>query len=182
MVEKPEVREGEALILCVQEVWLSIGLRWSGIRRELEALPLPPGALAGAQAPYELMLAAMGLQIHSLEDLLPVDQAGRVRDLLLAHLASEQGRGAVSLIESYEAAWRDALARRQAASLGPALLIARRLGYATPSERHPDFATDPVLQGLSQVLEHYGDPDWWRRLLMTARLVPDEKAPDRFQA
>lgn len=181
MVEKPEVRESEALILCVQEVWLSIGLRWSGIRRELEACPLPPGALEGAQAPYELMLGAMGLQIQSLEELLPAEQANRVRSLLLTHFASEQGRGAVSLVESHEAAWRDALARRQAASLGPALLIARRLGYATPSERHPDFATDPVLQGLSQALDRYGDPDWWRRLLMTARLVPDEET-SRFQA
>jgi len=180
--DKPEISESEAVILCVQDVWMAIGLRWSAIRRELAAFPFPPGTLDGGRAPFELMLAAMGLQIQSAESLLSTGQARRVRDLLLTHFVSEHGRGALSVLEAHDDAWREALAGGHGAALGPAQVMAERLGCAPTDEAGPSGAGrapgSPVLRGLAGVLERYGTPDWWQRLLASSRLVPDADMPD----
>jgi hypothetical protein len=181
MSGKPEITESEAVLLCVQDVWMAIGIRWSAIRRELEAYSFPPGTLDGGRAPFELMLAAMGLQIRSAESLLSTGPARRVRDLLLAHFVSEHGRGALSVLEAHDAAWRESQAGGQSATLGPALVMAKRLGYAPTDMAGPSGAASapgsPVLLGIAGILERYGTPDWWRRLLESSRLVPDADAP-----
>jgi hypothetical protein len=180
MSGKPEITESEAVLLCVQDVWMAIGIRWSTIRRELEAYSFPPGTLDGARTPFELMLAAMGLQIRSAESLLAAGQARRVRDLLLAHFVSEHGRGALSVLEAHDAAWRESLAVGQDATHGPAQVVAERLGCAPTDEAGPSGAahapSSPVLLGIAGVLERYGTPDWWQRLLESSRLVPDADA------
>jgi hypothetical protein len=178
MSVKPEVKESEAVVLCVQDVWMSIGLRWSAIRQELDAdslvsgTPSPPIALDDGRAPYELTLAAVSLQIRSIESLLPAGQAQRVRGLLLAHFVSAQGRGAISVLEAHDAAWREALARGHDPALGPALVMAQRLGYAPSDEVGPGSAS-PILERISAVLRRYGARDWWQRLVASSRLISD---------
>lgn len=174
--ETPEITESEAVILCVQDVWMAIGLGWSAIRRELASYPFPPGTLDDGRAPFELMLAAMGLQIESAERLLTAAQARRVRALLLAHFVSEHGRGALTVLEAHDAAWRETLAAGQGAALGPAVVMAERLGCPPTDEIGQSGAGNPLLQGIAAILERYGTPDWWQRLLASSRLVPDADA------
>jgi len=139
-----------------------------------------------AFAIFDLCLAAIAQDMEALQNLFSVDQADRLRRWVLNVMNStEYGEYCAQEIETYRAAWREALDSsepRDAMNAIPALLLHRWLGsrlreftIQVAGQRSDIISPLLVTHVMTIVMGFVG---FWKRFKEQYRLVPSDLPPD----
>jgi len=171
---KERVSEAEAAAVFVGSILLSVQKNWPQITSQFTPfLRRVPEHLNSEWSQYEFALASIALQIQALPNLLPPDQAERVRSFVFACLAApELGSEPLEVIELYENAWKAAIAAAEPPCLAPVLYERLQLrDYTAPvTLGKAQFVSPLLLAAMEGAITYHGGP-WWKSYLAEHKLA-----------
>ena len=172
---KPKLSEAEAAGQVVMSLFRALPGSWPSIADGLRPmLGDDASVLDDDLASYEFALAALAIQLQALPNLLPADQARRIRGHVLECLAIEElGTYPQETIAEYQQAWDDALRANEPPHIGIASVLFDNLGCSGSIAVGESRFKDPlVLMSLGAAVLQYGSTPAWKILLSKFKLVP----------
>lgn len=168
--KKSELEAATAFVLTFFEHGQA---HWPSIRADLQILDPQFAILAKDKvAAYELTLAAIASHLHAVENLLPADQASRVR----AHVLECLSRASTSnypreAIAEYDAAWDNSLSQVEPPFIGVASVLYDKLRLSSSvSVGTAVFKNPYVTMALGGAVVQFAGP-WWKNYVETYRIV-----------
>lgn len=124
-------------------------------------------------AGFEFMLAVIACQTQALPNLLPTDQAQRIRKHIMQCLSSpELGNYPSETIHEYQIAWDRSLQQGEPPYFGIAAILFDKLECkSTVKLGDASFKSPLLLMALSEKIVTFGGP-WWKTVTKKYRLVP----------
>lgn len=174
MFGKAKLSEIEATGQFVLMVTKGVQQRWPEIADDLKGMFQPEDSISdNRQASYEFVLAVIATQIQALPNLLPADQASRIRECVMRCISSpDLGAYPREAIQEYQNAWDQALQQAEPPFYGIASVLFDKLGCRGTVELGGTRFKDPLLlMALSEKVVTFGGP-WWKTVTQTYKLVP----------
>ena len=124
-------------------------------------------------ASFEFVLAVIATQIQALPNLLPSDQANRIREHVIHCVSSPDLKSYPrETIQEYESAWNQSLQQGEPPFYGIASVLFDKLECRSSMELgSASFKSPLLLMALSQKVVTLGGP-WWKTLTQEYKLVP----------
>ena len=124
-------------------------------------------------ASYEFLLAVIASQIQALPNLLPLDQASRIREYVMQCISSpDVGSYPCDTIEEYQRAWDQSLQQGEPPFYGIASVLFDKLDCRSIMEiGKARFKSPLILMVLSEKIVTFGGP-WWKTVTQEYTLVP----------
>ncbi len=163
VTEKPRVSELNIAGQFVRHFFQSVQSSWPDIRKDLSGvLGEDAATLDGEIAPFEFVIAAIAVQIQALANLLPPDQAARIRDHVIRCLCSDElGTYPSDAIDEYQAAWDESLRMPEPPYHGIASVLYEKLGCSgTTSVGGTVFKSPITIMALGAEIIYFGGPFW----------------------
>jgi hypothetical protein len=171
---KKKLSEMEAACQFVLMVMKGVQHHWPEIANELKGMfQAEPSILDDRYAIFEFSLAVVATQIQALPNLLPLDQANRIREYVLKCISSpELGEYPREAIQEYQNAWDQSLKKAEPPFYGIASVLFDKLGYQSTVKLAGGKFKDPLLlMALSEKVVTFGGP-WWKNVIQEYKLVP----------
>ena len=169
-----KLSEFEAAVMFGLMITKGVKQHWPEIASELKGMLLIEDSFLDDQyASFEFGLAVIANQIQALPNLLPADQASRVREYVMQCISSpELGEYPREAIQEYQNAWDQALEQLEPPFSGIASVLYDKLGYRSAVELGKTRFKDPLfLMALSEKVLYFGGP-WWKTVTEEYTLVP----------
>jgi hypothetical protein len=172
---KDKITELHAVSECIGQVLKSTQKAWPEIKSRLDAPLIGATDLDDTWSPFEFSLALVSLQVQGLGNMMPAEQAHRVRSFIFGFFQNSQySEQAVPIFTAYVQAWQQALGRSENPLDGLAALLHRRLRCKTTTTLgESEYISPLALMAISELLMEHGKLGWWKALLSEYRLVPD---------
>ena len=172
-----------AILTRVQPEWPAIVAELRGILQE------PLDALDDVWTQFEFAMAVVAVEMQALPNLLPADQARRIRQHVLTCLRTPNvGPAKIEAVEAYEQAWTKAMADAELPFGSVAALLCERAGIrGAPVELGGVHYQDPLLlTALGTVVTTFAmghwknflagpvvttGGGWWKNFLAAHRIV-----------
>lgn len=156
-----------AITKGVQEQWPSVAAELNEIFQSDNSIP------KDEYAGFEFALAVLSTQIQALNNLLPKDQADRIREYILQCISSpELGTYPRDTIAEYQNAWDESLSQGEPPFFGIASVLFDKLECKDTVELGKEkFKSPLLLMGLSEKVTMFGGP-WWKNVIQKYKLVP----------
>lgn len=149
--------------------------RWPEIANDLKDMFNTEDSISGdvRYACFEFVLAVISLQIQALPNLLPADQAHRIRQYIIQCISSpELGDYPSETIEEYQNAWNQSLQQGEPPFYGIVSVLFDKLECQSTVELGDASLKSPLLlMALSEKIVTFGGP-WWKNITQKYRLVP----------
>ncbi len=171
---KKKVREIEAAGQFVLMVTKGIQEDLPQIADELTGILQLKDSISDDQdSGFEFLLAIIAAQIQALPNLLPSDQATRIREYVIQCISTpELGSYPGKVIQEYQTAWDQSLQQGEVPLYGIASVLFDKLECKSTVEIGSVRFKDPLLlMALSEKIVTFGGP-WWKTLIQKYRLVP----------
>lgn len=172
---KPKLSEAETAAQVVMSLFRMLPESWPSIADGLRPmLGDDASVLDDNVAAYEFALAALTSQLQTLPNLLPADQARRIRGHVLECLATEElGTYPQKTIAEYQQAWDASLRAKEPPHNGIASVLFDRLGCSGSLALGESKIKHPlVLMSLGAAVLQYGSIPAWKTLASKFNLVP----------
>lgn len=173
---KGTISEVSAAGTFVSDIMSRVRSEWTTIIGELEPIleDTDRRTLNDNWATYEFALAALTMEAQAMQNLLPPDQARRVREHILRALDAPDLDGAgVEAFRSYEAAWRQGVERNELPFDPVVSLLFDRIGLKGAVTLSGARFKDPLLlTALAGALTMPGRA-WWKSTLAQYRIVKE---------
>ncbi len=171
--ERQKLAEGAAAAQFSMSVLEQAKKHWPQISHELtELLRLEEPLASDDWAGYDFALAAMAVGMQALPNLLPTDQAARIREYVLQSIsAPELGTYPRDTVQEYQRAWDELLSNNEPPHYGVASVLYDKLKCDSVVDIKPEKLKDPLLlMALAEkVIEC--DAGWWKRAVECYDLV-----------
>ncbi len=171
---KKKLQEIEAASQFVLMVTKDVQRHWSEIANELKDMFQAEDSMADDQyAGFEFVLAVIACQIQALPNLLPADQASRIREHVMQCISSpELGEYPREAIHEYQNAWDQSLQQCEPPFNGIASVLFDKLEFQSTVELGgASFKSPLLLMALSEKIVTFGGP-WWKTVTQKYKLVP----------
>ena len=183
---KQKLSEVDAAGRFVLTITKSVQQHWPQVARELkETLPDIDAIPEDTNAGFEFAVAVIATQVQALPNLLPVDQAARIREYILRCISPpELGAYPRDTIEQYQDAWDQSVQKGEPPCHGVASILYDKLGCRSMVEVGEERFKDPLLlMALSEKVLLFGGP-WWKNITQQFNLMPatfrEDSAAFRF--
>lgn len=171
---RKKLSEIEAAGQFVLMVTKGVQQHWPKIAKELKGMFQTEESFSDDQnAGFEFVLAVIATQIQALPNLLPPDQASRIREYVMQCISSpELGSYPRETIQEYQSAFDQSLQQGEPPFYGIASVLFDKLECRGTVELGGAKLKDPlVLMALSEKVVTFGGP-WWKALTQEYKLVP----------
>src|SRR3989338_6226824 len=172
--KKHKLTEREVAGQFVLVVMKGVRERWPEIAKQLKELFSEESSIFTNQsAPVEFSLAVVASQIQALPNLLPSDQANRIRDYILKCVSSsELEEYPREAIQEYQNAWDRSLKKAEPPFYGIASVLYDKLGCQSITKQgNEKFKSPLLLMALSEKVVTFGGP-WWKNAILENEIVP----------
>ena len=170
---KPTISEKDAAGRFVLSILRGVRETWPQITGQFSPfLDSDAEQLQSPWAQFEFGVASIAIQIQALQNLLPTDQARRVRGYIVACLsAPDLGSVPVESLAAYERAWLDAPEQGEMPFNAVASVLYDHLGLDCSVTVGGARLKDPLLiMAMGGAVTTFGGP-WWKSLISKYRLV-----------
>lgn len=170
---KKKLSEIEAAGQFVIMVTKGVQQHWPEIASELKGVLQAEDSISDDQyAGFEFALAVIAVQIQALPNLLPAEQASRVREYVMQCISSpELEEYPREAIQEYQNAWDQTLQRGEPPFYGIASVLFDKLDCRSTVEfGEARFKSPLLLMALSEKVVTFGGP-WWKTLTQEYELV-----------
>lgn len=175
---KPRISESEAARRFVTAILHGVRQHWSKVSEQFRSMMHVSTKLDTPWATLEFALAAIAVQMQALENLLPQEQAGRIRGNVVTYLAgaelfseAEVANVAANAVESYGSAFKQAIDADEPPFGNVAATFCDRIQLGSSDvPTVGEFYSPLFLMALGGAITttYLG---WWKRFLATHRLV-----------
>lgn len=170
---KKKLSEIEAAGQFVIMITKDVQQHWPEIARELKGILQAEDSISDDQyAGFEYVLAVIAVQIQALPNLLPADQASRIREYIMQCISSPELEAYLrEAIQEYQNAWNQTLQRGEPPFYGIESLLFDKLMCRCAVELGEARFKSPLLfMALSEKVVTFGGP-WWKTLVHEYKLV-----------
>jgi hypothetical protein len=160
---KPKISEEVIAGQFVLHVCRGVEESWPKITDELRQLLHDDASVLDDQfAPFEFALAVIATQMQALSNLLPADQAGRLRSHIIRCLCSDElGTYPKEALDEYQAAWDRSLQVPEPPYFGIASVLFDKLGCSEAlSIGRASFKSPITLMALGSTVVTFGGAFW----------------------
>ena len=171
---KQNLSEVEAAGQFVLMIANGIEQHWSEIAKDIKDIFPEEESLADDQyASFEFVLAVIACQIQALPNLLPADQAYRIRQYIIQCISSpELGEYPAETIQEYQNAWDQSLRESEPPFYGIAAVLFDKVGCQSKVQfGEASFKSPLLLMALAEKIVTFGGP-WWKTVTEKYELVP----------
>ncbi len=171
---KKRLTEIEAAGQFVLMATKGVQQQWPQIVEGLKGILQAENAISDDRyASLEFALAVIAFQIQALPNLLPSDQAGRIREYVMQCLSSpDLGSYPREAIQEYQNAWNQSLQQGEPPFYSIASVLFGKLkGRSAVELRGARFKDPLLLMALSEKVLTFGGP-WWKNVTQKYKLVP----------
>jgi hypothetical protein len=171
---KKRLTEIEAAGQFVLMVTKGVQQQWPQIVKELQGIFQAEDAISDDQyASFEFVLAVIACQIQALPNLLPADQASRIREYVMQCISSPELREYPrEALQEYQSAWDQSLQQGEPPFYGIASVLFDKLECRNTVELGgAKFKSPLLLMALSEKIVTFGGP-WWKTVTQGYNLVP----------
>ena len=171
---KSKSTEAEAVSRFVSELAASMKRQWPAIAGQLKMASTDNEFMKEERhADFEFLLAAYAVQLRALRNVLPADQAARVRGHFDACIGvALPGGYAESAIGEYDKAWDEAAAAGEMPFHGTASMLFKKLGCRdTVSAGSQTFMNPVLLTAFGAILVDF-EIGWWKNAAARHNIVP----------
>ena len=171
---KKKLSEMEAAGQFVLMVIKGVQQHWREIANELKGMFQAEDSISDGQySGFEFALAVVATQIQALPNLLPSDQASRIREYVIQCISSpEMGQYPRQAIQEYQNAWDQSLEQAEPPFYGIASVLFDKLECrSTVKLGYASFKDPLILMCLSEKIVTFGGP-WWKTVTQEYKLVP----------
>jgi len=171
---KEKLREIEAAGQFVLMVTKGVQQHWSTFANELKGMFQAENSVSDDQYDsFEFVLAVIACQIQALPNLLPADQASRIRENVMQCISSpDLGECPREAVQEYQNAWDQSLQQSEPPFFGIASVLFDKLGCQSDLEIGGASFKDPlILMALGEKIITFGGP-WWKTVTQKYKLVP----------
>jgi hypothetical protein len=166
-----EIEVAGQFVLAVAE---GVHQQWPEIVNELKRTLQPEDPISDDRyAGFEFSLAVIAVEIQALPDLLPSDQASRIREFVMQCLSSpDLGSYPREAIQEYQDAWNQSLQQGELPFCGIASVLFDKLECRNTVQLGGSLFKDPLLlMALGEkVVTCAGG--WWKTVTQEYKLVP----------
>lgn len=171
---KDKIPESEAAKGFVSHIAIHFQQHWPETANELiKVFPSENSIFDNENTPTEFFLAIIAVQIQALSNLLPNDQAMRIREYIMQGISYPAlGKYPRKAIQEYQTAWDHALQKNEDPSIAVAAVLFDKIGCkSTHQSGKASFKSPILLTLLSSAIVSFGGP-WWKAVTQKFKLVP----------
>jgi hypothetical protein len=171
---KKKITEQEAVANCLDGIFQNAQQKWPEIKARLADRLIGATDLDDDWSSLEFAMAIVALQAQGLENMMPPDQAQRVRHLILTFFEDcDFAEQAGPVLRAYDSAWGESLRRNEMPFSGAAALLHKQLSCTT-TIGDGKYVSPLAIAAISELFVQFGFLGWWKWLMTNYRLVPDD--------
>jgi len=173
LFDKKKLPEIEAAGHFVITIAKDVQEHWSSIVAELNEIFKSDDSISDDEyTGFEFTLAVISTQIQALNNLLPKDQADRIREYILQCISSpELGSYPRDTIAEYQNAWDESISQGEPPFFGVASVLYDKLECKDKVElENAKFKSPLMLMALSEKTVKFAG-SWWRDVTQKFKLV-----------
>lgn len=170
---KKKMSENEAAGQFVFMTIDSVQKQWPDIVNDLKnIIPFEESILEDHNAVFEFVLAVIATQLQALPNLLPTDQANRIRNIILQCISSpELGTYPYVAIQAYQNAWDQSLQQLENPGTAIASVLFDKLGIRSRPLLGVTCKSPLILMALTEKVYCCIGP-FWKNLTQKYKLIP----------